>query len=245
MSRNRHRVIVVATSLALCTGMPTASATGRHYTDPVASPRIVYPYVDGGRADAAAITFTRVADPVLSVYDVAGERVYRAPIESGRFWNPRLQGDVLGSDLTDEDGRVFLVCVNRRGLWDVGSRFCTKVRVVHVRVDVAVSHKRLGRVFYDKTVAPGCSVYRKLLAVWMDCDRDSSATVRYDLPRPALTSEQSFVGPASFAWKGRYWRWGDGLYWTRTIRGANVIAHGGFRGKLAWVKKIWTVRTEY
>ena len=68
--------------------------------------------------------------------------------------------------------------------------------------------------------------------------------MRYDLPRPTLTSEQSFVGGASFDWRGLYWRWGDGLYWQRTIRGANVIAHGGFLGKVAWVKKIWTARTE-
>ena len=238
-------VMAIATSGALLAVAPVAHAADSRVTDPVASPRIVYPYVDGGRPDASEISFDRVPHPMLFVYDFAGALVYRASVHDGGRWNPRVDGNVLRGDLTDDDGRVFRICVARRGARTIGSRYCTKVRVVHVREDVEVSRKRLGRVFSSKTVDPGCTVRRRDLAAMLGCDVGATAVVRYDLERPSLTSEQSFLGPASFAWKGRYYRWGDGLSLDRTIRGANVIASGGFSGKLSWVKKIWTVRTEY
>lgn len=238
-------VMTIVACAVLFALAPTARAAPTRPTDPVASPRVVYPYVDGGRTDAARITFTHVPHPVLSVYDLADHLVFRTSIHRRVEWNPRTQGDVLGTDLTDDAGRIFRVCVNRRGSETTGNRYCTKVRVVHVQVDTEVSHKRLGRVFYDKSVDPGCSVRREALAVVIECHTDATAVLRYDMDRPSLTSEQSFLGPATFAWKGRYYRWGDGISLERTIRGAAVIASGGFSGKLGWVKKIWSVRTEY
>jgi hypothetical protein len=238
-------VTVIAASTLLLAAAPAAQAANPHYTDPVASPRIVYPYVAGGRPDAAVITFARAPQPMLSVYDLNDERVFRTPLRSGGTWNPRSGGDVLGSDLTGDEGRVFRVCVNRKGTSTIGARYCTKVRVAHVREDVVVSRKRFGRVFSSKTVDPGCSVRRRDLAVVLECDPGATAVLRYDLERPSLTSEQSFLGPATFEWKGRYWHWGRGLGLDRTNRGADVTAGGGFSGKLSWLKKIWTVRTEY
>jgi len=211
----------------------------------VARPATAYPYVRGGRPDAAVIAFDSVPHPTLSVYDFADDLLFRARVRNGYVWDPRIDGDVLGTRLTDDDGAVFRVCVNRRGTYTTGSRYCTKVRVVHVREDAEVSRKRLGRIFYSKTANAGCAVRRRNLAVVIDCDRDGTAVVRYDIDRPSLTSEQSFLGPAAFAWKGRYYRWGDGIGLERTIRGAKVTAAGGFFGRLSWVKKIWTVRTEY
>jgi len=81
--------------------------------------------------------------------------------------------------------------------------------------------------------------------VVFDCDAGSTAVLGYDMDRPSLTSEESYLGPATFAWKGRYYRWGDGISLERTVRGADVSALGGFSGKLSWVMKIWSVRTEY
>lgn len=237
-------VMAIVASSVLVAVAPTAhAATG--FTDPVARPTTVYPYVRGGRTDAAVIAFDSVPHPTLSVYDFAGDLRFRARVRNGSVWDPRADGDVLGTRLTDGDGAVFRVCVNRRGTYIIGSRYCAKVRVVHVREDVEVSRKRLGRVFYRKTANAGCSVRRRNLAVVIDCDRDGTAVVRYDIARPTLTGEQSFLGPAAFAWRGRYYRWGDGIGLERTIRGAKVTASGGFSGRLSWLKKIWTVRTEY
>lgn len=235
---------IVVSGVLLAVASPAHATPGRP-TDPVASPRRVYPYVDGGRADVTTITFNHVPHPVLSVYDLADNLVFQTSIRREAVWDPRIQGDVLGMDLTDDAGRVFRICVNRRGTETTGSRYCTKVRVVHVQLDAEVSRTRLGRVFYRKTVDPGCSVRRQDLAVLIDCRAGASAVLRYDMDRPNLTSEQSFLGPATFAWKGRYYRWGDGISLERTVRGSDVIASGGFSGKLSWVKKIWSVRTEY
>jgi hypothetical protein len=236
-------------AIVVCGGLfaltPSAHAARAHPTDPVASPRIVYPYVDGGRPDATTITFNHVPHPVLSVYDLSDQLVFRGSIRGDADWNPRVDGDVLGADLTDDAGRIFRVCVDRRGKETIGNRYCTKVRVVHVQVDSQVSRKRLGRVFYSKTVDRGCAVRRQDLTVVIDCDAGATAVLRYDMDRPSLTSEQSFLGPATFAWKGRYYHWGDGISLERTVRGADVTASGGFSGKLSWVKKIWSVRTEY
>jgi hypothetical protein len=237
-------VMAIVASSVLVAFVPAAHAT-TGLTDPVARPSIVYPYVRGGRPDATVIAFDRVPHPTLSVYDFADELLFRAQVRNGYVWDPRVDGNVLGAGLTDDEGRVFRVCVNRRGTHTIGSRYCTKVRVVHVRTDAEVSRKRLGRVFYRKTADVGCAVQRRNLAVVINCERDASAVVRYDIDRPSLTGEQSFLGPAAFAWKGRYYRWGDGLGLERTIRGAKVTASGGFSGRLCWVKKIWTVRTEY
>lgn len=237
--------MVIAASTVLLAVAPAGRAAEPRRTDPVAHPRTVFPYVRGGRPDATVFSFDRVPHPMFSVYDLADDLLYRTAVRDGYMWNPRVDGDVLGTDLTEEDGRIFRVCVNRRGTRSIGSRYCTKVRVVHVREDAEVSRKRLGRVFYRKTVEPGCTVRRRDLAVVFDCDAGATAVLRYDLERPSLTSEQSFVGRASFGWKGRYYDWGDGISLDRTIRGARVTAFGGFSGKLSWVKKIWTVRTEY
>jgi len=238
-------VMAIAASSVLFAVAPAAHAEGPRVTHPLARPRIVYPYVDGGRPDAIEITFDSVPHPMLFVYDLADDLVYRASVRDGDIWNPRVDGDVLGADLTDDDGRIFRICVNRRGTRIIGSRYCTKVRVVHVQEDAVVSRKRLGRVFSSKIVDRGCTARRRDLAVVLGCDAGATAVLRYDLERPSLTSEQSFLGPASFEWKGRYYRWGDGISLDRTIRGANVTASGGFAGRLSWVKKIWTVRTEY
>ena len=216
-----------------------------HPTDPAADPGVVYPYVEGGRPDAAAITFTHVPHPILSVYDLSDRLLFRRPIHRSAFWNPRRDGDVLGTDLTDDEGRSFRVCVTRRGMETIGSRNCTKVRVVHVREDTEVSRKRVGRVYASKTVDAGCRVRRHDLAVSVACDAGATAVLRYEMERPSLASEESFLGRASFEWKGRYYHWGDGIGLKRTIRGANVIAAGGFSGKLSWLTKIWIVRTEY
>lgn len=237
-------VMAIVASSVLMAVAPAAQATTRA-TDPVARPSTVYPYVRGGRPDATVITFDWVPRPTLSVYDLADDIVFRAPVRRGYVWDPRADGDVLGTRLTDDEGELFRVCVNRRGTYTTGSRYCTKVRVVHVQLDSQVSRKRLGRVFYSKTVDRGCAVRRQDLTVVIDCDAGATAVLRYDMDRPSLTSEQSFLGPATFAWKGRYYHWGDGISLERTVRGADVTASGGFSGKLSWVKKIWSVRTEY
>lgn len=234
---------IVASSLLMAVA-PAAHATTR-VTDPVARPSTVYPYVRGGRADAAVITFHWVPRPMLSVYDLADDVLFRARVRNGDSWDPRTDGDVLGTRVTDDEGEVFRVCVNRRGAYTTGSRYCTKVRVVHVRTDAEIARERLGRVFESKTVDADCSARRQYLAVMIDCDAGATAVLHYEMKRPTLTGEQSFLGPASFEWKGRYWRWGDGIGLERTIRGAKVTASGGFSGRLSWVKKIWTVRTEY
>ena len=237
-------VMAIVASSILVAGAPVANATSG-LTDPVARPATAYPYVRGGRADAAVIAFHSVPHPTLSVYDFADDLLFRARVRNGYVWDPRVDGNVLGTHLTDDEGRVFRVCVNRHGTYTIGSRYCTKVRVVHVRRDTEISRERLGRVFERKTVEDGCSARRRYLAVAIDCDAGATAVLRYGMKRPSLTGEQSFVGPASFKWKGRYWRWGDGISVERTIRGAKVTASGGFLGRLSWVRKIWTVRTEY
>jgi hypothetical protein len=242
MTRIVVAIAVVGVLFALA---PSAHAARAHPTDPVATPQVVYPYVDGGRPDASRITFAHVPHPTLSVYDPSDQLVFRRAIRRTAYWNPRIDGDVLGTDLTDDAGRVFRVCVNSRGAERIGNRYCTKVRVVHVQEDTEIAHKRLGRVYYRKIADPGCSVRRTDLAVAIDCDAGATAVLRYEMDRPSLTSEQSFLGPATFAWKGRYYRWGEGIGLERTVRGADVIASGGFSGKLSWVKKIWSVRTEY
>lgn len=237
-------VMAIVASSVLMTVAPTAHATTR-LSDPVARPTTVYPYVRGGRPDATVIAFERVPHPTLSVYDFADDLLFRTRVRNGDAWDPRVEGDVLGTRLTDDEGAVFRVCVNRHGTYIIGSRYCTKVRVVHVRKDAEVSRERLGRVFESKIVDAGCAVRRRYLAVAIDCDAGATAVLRYEMKRPSLTGEQSFLGPASFAWKGRYWHWGDGIGLERTIRGAKITASGGFLGRLSWVRKIWTVRTEY
>ena len=147
-------VMAIVASSVLMAVAPTAQATTR-VTDPVARPSTVYPYVRGGRPDAAVITFHWVPRPTLSVYDLADDILFRAPVRNGYVWDPRVDGDVLGTRLTGDEGEVFRVCVNRRGSYATGSRYCTKVRLVHVRKDGEIARERLGRVFDSKTVVSG------------------------------------------------------------------------------------------
>lgn len=241
-----RRIVAIAITGILASVTPTALAAGSPATDPVAQPRKVYPYVVGGRPDATTITFRHTPHPEFSVYDLDGRLVSSTPIPNRPYvWDPRLEGDVLGSDLTGTDGRVFRVCVSRHGRDSTRNAYCAKVRVVHVREDVDHSATSLGRDFFGKTVDGGCTVRRGDRAALIECGPGATAVLRYELERPALTTEQTIVPPALFDWKGRYYRWGDGLSLERTGRGAIVTASARFWGRLTSITKSWTVRTEY
>ena len=161
-------VLVIVASSFLVAGAPAAHATAG-LSDPVARPATVYPYVHGGRPDTAVIAFESVPHPTLSVYNFADDLVLRARVRNGYVWDPRVDGNVLGSRLTDDEGALFRVCVNRHGTYIIGSRYCAKVHVVHVLRDAKISRERLGRVFASKTVDAGCAVGRRYLAVAIDC----------------------------------------------------------------------------
>jgi hypothetical protein len=238
-------VVAVLTCTAVIAAAPAVAARPGP-TDPVASPRTVYPYVAEGRTDATTITFSSTRHPVLNVYDLEGTLLFSRAIPDEPYaWNPRTEGDVLGTDPTDAAGLVFRVCVNRRGRSTRGAAYCTKVRVVHVVEDAEVSRTRLGREFDRKTVDGDCRVRREDRATVIRCGAGASAVLGYDLRRPALTPEQTLLAPATFDWKGRYFEWGDGISLDRTVRGADVTASQNFWGKLTWVRKTWTVRTEF
>ena len=85
---------------------------------------------------------------------------------------------------------------------------------------------------------------RRAVVVAIKCDKHSTEKLRYRMDRPTLDSESTITG-VRLDWKGRFFRWGKGLSMHRTRTGVVVTASERFWGKLRWVKKVWTIRTEY
>jgi hypothetical protein len=232
---------------------------GYNGTRPQLSPNEVFPYVVGGRPDQMNVAFTpnqAISDQFggysLQVYPEGtiwwnwGEGIlWKAPVPAGNAappWNPRLQGDVLKGI----GSRNVMVCIYPTGTHledtDTFVRWCSEGKVTHFQADHTVTKRKWGRAF--RGGAGGCELRRLLKPVSINCGKGETAKLRYLIARPALGDEERSIG-VNMNWKGRVFRLGDGITLNRTGKGALVTASAKFWGKVRWVSKTWTVRTEW
>lgn len=253
------KVVVALSVLAMAAfAAPTASAASTVPTQPTASQTTVYPYVQEGRVDETAINYG-MEDPLVTSYELqvykAGTvwfseafRLYRADIgHTGTTqWNPRTMGDVLSGDTTGQDGRSFMVCVYPAAQHledtDVFADWCIDVFVVHYVSDRDVTKRAWGSSFYAEQ--GDCRTVRQHRPVLIKCDPTSTVRLRYELTKPGLPAEQRVL-VANMNWKGRAFRMGDGISLNKTPVGGMVVASEKFWGKVRWISKTWTIRTEF
>jgi hypothetical protein len=255
------RVLVVLTAAAMVLALsPAAGAATGTPTNPSASVATVYPYVSGGRVDTTEIAFA-MDDPSVLSYELqvypfgttsfnASERLLQKDIGStgSTVWDPASMGNVLGNGTTGPNGTTFMACVYPAGehleATDVFYDWCVDVNVVHYRSDRDLTKQRWGRAFDSKRGR--CATKRLRHAVLIRCHKRTTAKLTYVFKKPPLTNdEKSFVGVASVNWRGRVFRLGDGISLSRTGPGALVVASKRFLGKVHWIRKTWTIRTEF
>jgi len=231
---------------------------GYNGTRPQLSPQEVFPYVVGGRPDEMTVAFTPQQDISdmfggysLQVYregttwwNQGGPILFRKPVPAGNgvSWNPRTEGDVLQG----LGSRNVMVCIYPAGTHledtDTFVRWCSDGTVTHKQSDRTVSARKWGRAF--RGGQGGCELRRLLKPVAINCGKGETAKLRYRFNRPELGAEDRILN-ASVNWKGKVFRMGQGITLSRTGKGALVVASPKFWGKVRWVSKTWTIRTEF
>jgi len=257
------KVCVVPASEDTTMGVPagdcdTVVLNSYNGTRPILSGQEVFPYVVGGRPDVVNVAFTPQQDITdkfggysLQVYKDGttwfsqDKQLWKAPVPAGNSappWNPMLQGDVLKGI----GSRSFMVCIYPSGTHledtDTFARWCTDVTVTHFQQDKTVTKKRWGK--NAASVVGTCRIRLLTKAVGIRCGKHNHSQLRYRLKRPNLGSEDRVLA-SSVNWKGRYFRLGESITLVPTKAGALVTANERFWGKVRWVSKTWTIRTEF